>query len=89
MTLLLARVLMLYTHQIGHDNWVRGVLFHPGGKAIVSVSDKTLKVWDYRNTHCTKTLEVHSHFAICINIVLLFKQSTSIKQMMFIMTEMV
>ena len=53
--------------QIGHDNWVRGVVFHPGGKAIISVSDdKTLRVWDYRNTRCAKTLEVHSHFATCM-----------------------
>ena len=60
-------VLILYIYQIGHDNWVRGVVFHPGGKAIVSVSDdKTLKVWDYRNTRCAKTLEIHSHFATCM-----------------------
>ena len=64
---IISTVLILYTYQIGHDNWVRGVVFHPGGKAIVSVSDdKTLKVWDYRNTRCAKTLEVHSHFATCM-----------------------
>ena len=54
-------------YQVGHDNWIRGIVFHPGGKAIISVSDdKTLKVWDYRNTRCAKTLEVHSHFATCM-----------------------
>jgi len=57
----------VYSHQVGHDNWIRGVVFHPGGKAIISVSDdKALKVWDYRNTRCAKTLEVHSHFATCM-----------------------
>jgi len=54
-------------HQVGHDNWVRSVVFHPGGKALVSVSDdKTLRVWDYRNRRCAKTLEVHQHFATCM-----------------------
>ncbi|PSN53308.1 Lissencephaly-1 [Blattella germanica] len=48
---------------VGHDNWVRGVVFHPGGKFIVSASDdKTLRVWDTRNKRCMKTLEAHQHF---------------------------
>ncbi len=49
--------------QVGHDNWVRGVQFHPGGKFIVSASDdKTLRVWDYKNKRCQKTLAAHDHF---------------------------
>jgi platelet-activating factor acetylhydrolase IB subunit alpha len=48
---------------VGHDNWVRGVVFHPGGKFIVSASDdKSLRVWDTRNKRCQKTLEAHQHF---------------------------
>jgi platelet-activating factor acetylhydrolase IB subunit alpha len=48
---------------VGHDNWVRGVIFHPGGKFIVSASDdKSLRVWDTRNKRCMKTLEAHQHF---------------------------
>lgn len=48
---------------IGHDNWVRGVVFHPGGKYIISASDdKTLRVWDIRNKRNMKTLDAHSHF---------------------------
>ncbi|PVU94695.1 hypothetical protein BB560_005918 [Smittium megazygosporum] len=36
----------IYTF-IGHDNWVRGLVFHSSGKFIISVSDdKTMKVWD-------------------------------------------
>jgi len=32
---------------VGHDNWVRSVLFHPSGKFIVSSSDdKSICVWD-------------------------------------------
>lgn len=48
---------------IGHDNWVRGVVWHPGGKYILSSSDdKTVRVWDIINKRCSKTLEAHSHF---------------------------
>lgn len=49
--------------QVGHDNWVRGVLFHPGGRFIVSCADdKTLRIWDYKNKRCMKTLCAHEHF---------------------------
>lgn len=48
---------------IGHDNWVRGVVWHPGGKYILSSSDdKTVRVWDIVNKRCSKTLEAHAHF---------------------------
>ncbi|RXN13252.1 lissencephaly-1 -like protein [Labeo rohita] len=48
---------------VGHDNWVRGVLVHPGGKFIVSCADdKTLRIWDYKNKRCMKTLSAHEHF---------------------------
>lgn len=53
---------------IGHDNWVRGVLFHPGGKLLVSCADdKTLRVWDFKNRRCTKTINAHEHFVTCID----------------------
>lgn len=54
---------------LGHDNWVRGLMFHPGGgKIIISCSDdKTIRVWDYKNRRCQKTLEAHSHFATSID----------------------
>ena len=49
--------------QIGHDNWVRGLVFHAGGKFIVSAADdKTLRIWDIKNKRNSKTLEAHSHF---------------------------
>lgn len=49
--------------QVGHDNWVRGILFHPGGKFIVTCADdKTLRIWDYKNKRCMKTLCAHEHF---------------------------
>ncbi|KAG9509179.1 Lissencephaly-1-like protein [Fragariocoptes setiger] len=53
---------------IGHDNWVRGVCWHPGGKYVLSVSDdKTMRVWDIVNKRCFKTLEAHSHFCTSID----------------------
>lgn len=48
---------------IGHDNWVRGICWHPGGNYIISCSDdKTIRVWDIKNKRCFKSLEAHSHF---------------------------
>ncbi|KAK8772541.1 hypothetical protein V5799_024218 [Amblyomma americanum] len=54
--------------QVGHDNWVRGVKFHPGGKYLLSCSDdKTLRVWELAHQRCCKTLEAHSHFCTSLD----------------------
>lgn len=53
----------------GHDNWVRGLAFHPGGKYLLSVSDdRTIRCWDLsQNGRCTKVLhDSHHHFISCI-----------------------
>jgi platelet-activating factor acetylhydrolase IB subunit alpha len=53
----------------GHDNWVRGLVFHPGGKYLVSVSDdRTLRCWDLsQEGKLVKTLDdAHGHFVSCI-----------------------
>jgi WD40 repeat protein len=56
-----------FSLQIGHDNWVRGLIFHPGGKYILSASDdKTLRIWDIKNKRNHKTLEAHTHFVTSI-----------------------
>jgi len=55
--------------QIGHDNWVRGLLFHPSGKYIISVADdKTLRVWDVKNKRNSKTLDAHQHFVTSLGL---------------------
>lgn len=53
----------------GHDNWVRAVVFHPGGKYLLSVADdKTLRCWDLsQEGKCVKNLsDVHGHFVSCL-----------------------
>ncbi|EEP79766.1 nuclear migration protein nudF [Uncinocarpus reesii 1704] len=54
---------------IGHDNWVRALAFHPGGKYLLSVSDdKTLRCWDLsQGGKCVKTLkDAHERFITCL-----------------------
>ena len=54
---------------LGHDNWVRGLVFHPGGKYLLSVSDdRTLRCWDLsQEGRLAKTLDsTHGHFISCI-----------------------
>ena len=53
---------------IGHDNWVRGMLFHPGGKYLLSVGDdKTVRCWDLsQEGKCVRTVDdAHGHFVSC------------------------
>ena len=53
---------------MGHDNWVRGLVVHPNGKYLVSVSDdKTMKILDLKMGRCVKTIEAHSHFTTCVS----------------------
>jgi len=52
---------------VGHDNWVRAIRFHKGGKYIISASDdKTIKVWDIATGRCKSTVQAHDHFATCM-----------------------
>ncbi|TLD03947.1 hypothetical protein PgNI_11214 [Pyricularia grisea] len=54
---------------IGHDNWVRALVFHPGGRYLLSVSDdKTLRCWDLeQDGKCVKTIgDVHERFVTCL-----------------------
>lgn len=51
----------------GHENWVRAIVFHPGGKYLLSAGDdKSIKCWDLlQGGKCVRTIEsAHDHF-IC------------------------
>jgi WD40 repeat protein len=42
---------------VGHQNRIRGLQFHPNGRAIVSGSfDETIRVWDIETGECIKKL---------------------------------
>lgn len=54
---------------IGHDNWVRALVWHPGGKYLLSCADdKTIRCWDLaQECKCVKTLDdAHGHFVSCM-----------------------
>lgn len=56
------------TLQVGHDNWIRALSFHPNGKFLLSASDdKTVRVWDLLTGRCTKSLDAHGHFVTCMS----------------------
>ncbi|QNP95708.1 YALIA101S04e16314g1_1 [Yarrowia lipolytica] len=52
----------------GHDNWVRGVVLHPAGRYLVSVSDdKTMRCWDLeQGGRCIRVVDAHGHFVTCV-----------------------
>ena len=54
---------------ISHDNWVRALVFHPGGIFLFLVSDdKTLRCWDLNQEgKCVKMLrDAHERFFTCL-----------------------
>ena len=54
---------------VGHDNWVSGLAFHPGGRFLLSVADdKTLRCWDLgAEGRCVKVLaDAHGQFITCV-----------------------
>lgn len=54
---------------IGHDNWVRCLVWHPGGRYLLSsADDRTIRVWDIAGKRQFKQLEAHEHFVSCIDM---------------------
>lgn len=54
---------------VGHDNWVRALVWHPGGRYLVSVADdKTIRCWDLsQEGKCFRTVDdAHGHFVACL-----------------------
>ncbi|KAI1729117.1 WD domain, g-beta repeat domain-containing protein [Ditylenchus destructor] len=53
---------------LGHDNWVRSVRVHPGGKYLISVGDdKTMRIWSMEHKRCIKVLQAHNQFVTSID----------------------
>ncbi|KAH8823810.1 nuclear distribution protein PAC1-1 [Flagelloscypha sp. PMI_526] len=53
--------------KFSHDGWIQGIVFHPSGKFMLTVSDdKQLRVWDLTSGRCTRTIEAHDRFIYCI-----------------------
>ncbi|EME83789.1 uncharacterized protein MYCFIDRAFT_84097 [Pseudocercospora fijiensis CIRAD86] len=52
----------------GHDNWIRSLVFHPGGKYLLSCSDdKTIRCWDLaQEGKCVRVVEAADHFVSCL-----------------------
>ncbi|KAM5534096.1 hypothetical protein V8D89_012277, partial [Ganoderma adspersum] len=52
---------------IGHDNWVRALIFHPAWKFLLPSSDDyTIRVWNLATGRCMRIGEVHGYFVICL-----------------------
>ncbi|KAI1086306.1 nuclear distribution protein pac-1a [Rostrohypoxylon terebratum] len=50
---------------VGHDNWIRALVFHAGGKYLLSAADdKTVRCWDLsQNGRCAKVIgDPHERF---------------------------
>ncbi|CEF66985.1 Platelet-activating factor acetylhydrolase IB subunit alpha [Strongyloides ratti] len=51
----------------GHDNWVRDLIVHPGGKYLISVGDdRTMRIWCFDQKRNIKTINAHNGFVSCI-----------------------
>lgn len=53
--------------QVGHDNWVRDIVFHPAGKHMITAADdSTYRIWDLKTGRCVRVVEAHERFVSCI-----------------------
>lgn len=48
---------------VGHDDWVRSIVFHPNGQFLLTASDDhSFRVWDLKTGRCTRKIEAHERF---------------------------
>ncbi|KZV69612.1 nuclear distribution protein PAC1 [Peniophora sp. CONT] len=53
---------------VGHDDWVRGLVFHPNGKYLLSSSDDhTIRIWELKTGRCIRKIEAHERFVSCLS----------------------
>ncbi|KAK7207225.1 nuclear migration protein-like protein nudF [Myxozyma melibiosi] len=53
----------------GHENWVRAIVFHPGGRYLLSAGDdKSIRCWDLtQGGKCVRTIDnAHDHFVCAL-----------------------
>lgn len=68
----------------GHDNWIRALTFHPGGKHLLSASDdKTIRCWDLaQEGKCVRSIEAADHFVSSLRWApSIFKEASSTEGM--------
>ncbi|CBZ50590.1 putative WD-40 repeat protein [Neospora caninum Liverpool] len=55
---------------VGHDNWVRRIVLHPGGSHIISCSDdRSIRCWNILSGACERVLSsAHSQFVTCLGL---------------------
>lgn len=57
----------LYT-LVGHDDWVRSIVFHPNGQYLLTSSDDhSFRIWDLKTGRCARKIEAHERFVTCMS----------------------